>query len=88
MQVNNFSEGGMGISSNEYVPEGVRVELELVGPGEKNPIIIAGEIAWIDEAGTGDKQYKLGIELEKKERGKIFNFMHGKWLKKKKTVEV
>ena len=86
MKVNNFSREGLGIISDNAIPDGESVEIELKIPGDNIPVVVTGEIAWSATALSSNEFFRGGIQLKKiksADRGRILNFIYNKWMSPK-----
>ena len=84
VKINDFSKEGLGITSEEPIPKGVDVELELLIPGDTCPVIAKGEVIWVKEEESGKNRYKIGVKLRNQDEGGLFNCIYRKWMKLKK----
>ena len=79
IKINNFSRSGVGIISEDFLDKGENIEFELLIPGDNIPVLLEGEIAWMDSIKTKNKQYKGGIKLKKvnnSNSSRIFEYIY------------
>ena len=89
----DISMMGMKLSLSEGVREGTVLEMKIDIPGEKEPILVRGEVAWQREVGKEKKRYfEAGIYfigIKDADKAKIYAFVYewgpdevrGRWWK-------
>lgn len=83
LKVDNFSREGLGVVSDQPLPEDSDVEIEFLIPGDNIPVIVSGQIAWTSDKPADGKLYKSGVKLNKinnTDRGRILNYIYKKWM--------
>ncbi len=90
LKVKNFSREGVGIVSEENIVPGENVEIEMMIPGDNMPVMVSGEVAWIDSDNIDAFGYNGGLKFKKVEnsaRSKILDHIYSKWLMPKKAKQ-
>ncbi len=88
LKVTNFCREGIGISSEDYLPEGKDVDVEMMIPGDNIPVVVTGEITWAADSSSDDQQYEGGMkfkEIKDSDRGRILEYVYQKWLMPRKS---
>ena len=86
LKVDNFSREGLGILSEDEIPEGENVEIELLIPGDNIPVIVSGEIAWTTKINAESEKYKSGVKfktIDNSDRSRILHYIYEKWMRPK-----
>jgi hypothetical protein len=84
VKVNNFSREGIGILSREAFSEGENLEIELMIPGDNIPVLLEGEIAWMNGPTSDNAQRKGGVRFKKianGDRGRVLEYIYQNWIK-------
>ena len=87
LTISDFSREGLGILSNEPIPRGKELEIELLIPGDNLPVIVSGEIAWTEKERSKGKCYKSGVKLKKiskSDRTHVLSYIYKKMVNTKK----
>ncbi len=83
LKVNNFSREGLGILSEEFIPEGEDLEVEVMIPGDNIPVVVSGEITWADEAKADKGQHRSGLKFKdigNSDRSRLLHYIYEKWM--------
>jgi len=84
--VNNFSREGLGIISDDWLPSGDDVEIEMMIPGDNIPVIVTGEIAWTTPKSADESMYEGGVKLKNiksSDWSRILNYIYERWMRPK-----
>jgi len=74
----DISQGGIRFPVSERLPQGARVELELVLPAEQTPVQAQAEVIWCARF-QGNGPYEVGCrftQIDPLDRGKIIRRIH------------
>lgn len=83
LRVNNFSKEGVGVSILDSLHIGDDVELELMIPGDNMPVMLAGEVAWVNEHSSSEQACRGGIKLKETnnaDRSRMLGYIYQKWI--------
>ena len=83
LKVNNFSREGLGILSDEFIPEGENLEVEVMIPGDNIPVVVSGEVTWADKAAADKDLHRSGIKFKdigNSDRTRLLHYIYGKWM--------
>ncbi len=61
-RASNLSEFGIFLVSDDPLPQGATLELQFNMPGGGEPLIVTGEVVWVDE-GAADREQGMGIRF-------------------------
>ena len=63
VDINDVSCSGIGISINEKISRGDKIELKLIIPEDDIPMFISGEITWVTRHPDMDDYFNAGVRL-------------------------
>ncbi|MFH1791478.1 MAG: PilZ domain-containing protein [Candidatus Omnitrophota bacterium] len=87
MRLRDLSKEGAGITTDQPMGKGTKLELEMTIPGDNMPVFAAGEVAWSEKADGGG--YKTGVKFTKingSDKAKLLEYVYDEWIRDRKIV--
>jgi len=80
-RIKDLSREGMRLLTDNDLPKGSSVELEIDVPGDNIPVFVFSEVMWSKKAGDAHEAGLRFTKIEPSDRTRLFDYVHAAWQK-------
>ncbi len=81
-RIKDISRGGLRLFTENLLPKGSSVKLEMNIPGDNFPLFTLNEVMWSRK--TGESGYETGVrftDIKKEDKSRLLDYVYAEWRK-------